>query len=57
MVFVSAPATTGARIFHQIGGALGTAVLAVILQHSLPVTPSPSGLAHAFETTFAWCSG
>ncbi|MGB6578616.1 MAG: hypothetical protein WBF34_11925 [Streptosporangiaceae bacterium] len=57
MAFVSAPATTGARIFHQIGGALVTAVLAVILQHALSATPSPSGPAHAFEITFAWCSG
>ena len=50
-------ATTGVRIFQQIGGALGTAVLAVILQHSLPATPSPSGLADAFEITFAWVLG
>jgi MFS family permease len=50
-------ATTGVRIFQQIGGALGTAVLAVILQHSLPTIPSPSGLAHAFEITFAWVLG
>ena len=50
-------ATTGVRIFQQIGGALGTAVLAVILAHSLPTTPSPSGLAHAFELTFAWVLG
>lgn len=49
--------TTGVRIFQQIGGALGTAVLALILQHSLPATPSPSGLAHAFEITFAWVLG
>jgi hypothetical protein len=41
MAFVSAPTITGVRIFHQIGGALGTAVLAVILQHSLPATPEP----------------
>lgn len=50
-------ATTGVRIFQQVGGALGTAVLAMILQHSLPATPSPSGLAHAFEITFAWVLG
>jgi EmrB/QacA subfamily drug resistance transporter len=47
-------ATTGVRIFQQIGGALGTAVLAVILSNSLPTSPSPDGLAHAFEVTFAW---
>lgn len=50
-------ATTGVRIFQQIGGALGTAVLAVILQHSLPATPSPSGVTHAFDITFAWVLG
>ena len=50
-------ATTGVRIFQQIGGALGTAVLAVILAHSLPATGGPSGLAHAFEITFAWVLG
>lgn len=50
-------ATTGVRIFQQVGGALGTAILAVVLAHSLPVTPSPSGLAHAFEITFAWVLG
>jgi hypothetical protein len=38
--------TTGIRIFQQVGGALGTAVLAVILQHS-----------HSFGITFAWVLG
>jgi hypothetical protein len=37
--------------------ALGTAGLAVILQHSLPTSPNPGGLAHAFEITFAWVLG
>ena len=46
--------TTGVRIFQQIGGALGTAVLAVILQHSISATGNP---AHAFDTTFAWVLG
>ena len=50
-------ATTGIRVFQQIGGALGTAVLAVILQRSLPPVPSPDGLAHAFGTAFAWVLG
>jgi MFS family permease len=47
-------ATTGVRIFQQIGGALGTAILAVILQHSISATQNP---AHAFDTTFAWILG
>jgi hypothetical protein len=46
--------TTGVRIFQQIGGALGTAILAVILQHSISATGSP---AHAFDATFAWVLG
>jgi len=42
-------ATTGVRIFQQIGGALGTAVLAVILQHAMS-----HGTAAAFRITFIW---
>ncbi len=50
-------ATTGVRIYQQIGGALGTAILAVILQHAISATPSPHGIAGAFDTTFAWVLG
>jgi EmrB/QacA subfamily drug resistance transporter len=39
-------ATTGVRIFQQVGGALGTAVLAVILTHS-----------QSFQVTFGWVVG
>jgi EmrB/QacA subfamily drug resistance transporter len=39
-------ATTGVRIFQQVGGALGTAVLAVILQNS-----------QSFQVTFTWVLG
>ncbi|HUC59938.1 MAG TPA: MDR family MFS transporter [Streptosporangiaceae bacterium] len=57
--------TTGVRIFQQVGGALGTAVLAVILQHAISAAPGGSAaggsaagvLAHAFDTTFAWVLG
>jgi EmrB/QacA subfamily drug resistance transporter len=49
--------TTGVRIFQQVGGALGTAILAVILQRALPATPTLPGIAHAFDTTFAWVLG
>ncbi len=42
------------RIFQQIGGALGTAILTVILQHSISATGNP---ARAFDTTFAWVLG
>ncbi|MDO8202147.1 MDR family MFS transporter, partial [Conexibacter sp. CPCC 205762] len=40
-------ATTGVRIFQQIGGALGTAILAVILQHALKGASGPEGVADA----------
>jgi MFS family permease len=50
-------ATAGVRIFQQIGGALGTAVLAVILQQALHAAPGPHGISHAFGTTFAWVLG
>ena len=50
-------ATTGIRIFQQVGGALGTAVLAVILERSAAAAPGVDGLAHAFAITFAWVLG
>jgi sugar phosphate permease len=50
-------ATTGVRIFQQTGGALGTAILAVILQHAISATRNPYVIAHAFDTTFAWVLG
>jgi hypothetical protein len=45
------------RIFQQTGGALGTAILAVILQHAISATRNPHLIAHAFDTTFAWVLG
>lgn len=50
-------ATTGIRVFQQLGGALGTAFLAVVLQHSQAATPEPGAIARAFEITFAWVLG
>jgi EmrB/QacA subfamily drug resistance transporter len=50
-------ATTGVRIFQQVGGALGTAILAVILQHAIGATRNPHVIAHGFDTTFAWVLG
>ena len=47
-------ATTGVRIYLQVGGALGTAILAVILQHAISAAASPDGMARAFDATFAW---
>jgi EmrB/QacA subfamily drug resistance transporter len=48
-------ATTGVRIFQQTGGALGTAILAVILQQA--ITRNPHAIAGAFAPTFAWVLG
>ena len=50
-------ATTGVRIFQQVGGALGTAILAVILQHAISAARSPHGIPQAFDTTFTWVLG
>jgi EmrB/QacA subfamily drug resistance transporter len=50
-------ATTGVRIFQQVGGALGTAVLAVVLQHHLTGASDPAGVADAFGATFWWTVG
>lgn len=54
-------ATTAVRIFQQVGGSLGTAIFAVILQHQIA---HPSGaadghaaIAAASGTTFWWALG
>lgn len=46
-----APATVAARIAQQIGGVLGTAVLAVVLQHA---TTTGLDAPSAFARTFTW---
>lgn len=48
-----APATSANRILQQLGGALGTVVLAIILQHAA-TTHAP---AAAFGHTFTWAIG
>lgn len=53
-------ATSAIRIFQQLGGSFGFAILAVILQNQIYSTladtkpPSPAGLSSAFATTFTW---
>ncbi|MEU3989674.1 MDR family MFS transporter [Streptomyces platensis] len=42
------------RIAQQLGGAVGIAVLAVILQHSTGDARTPSALADGFGTAFWW---
>jgi EmrB/QacA subfamily drug resistance transporter len=52
-------ATSAVRIFQQVGGSFGTAVLAVILQHQAAshAGAGPAGLATAFGHTFWWTVG
>ncbi|SNQ46868.1 Drug resistance transporter, EmrB/QacA subfamily [Frankia canadensis] len=52
-------ATSAVRIFQQIGGSLGTAVLAVVLAHELrgAGSPNPATQAHAFAVSFWWTLG
>ncbi len=45
------------RLAQQLGGAFGTAVLAVILEGSLRSATDPSGIAGAFDTAFWWAVG
>jgi hypothetical protein len=45
-----APATSANRILQQVGGALGTAVLAIVLQQAA----SGHAPAAAFARTFTW---
>lgn len=48
-----AEATTATRMLQNIGGALGTAVLATIIQHELPHV----GETAAYQTAFLWSVG
>jgi hypothetical protein len=45
------------RVAMQIGGSVGTAVLAVILQHTASGARTPDALAGAFSTAFWWSVG
>ncbi|WP_225426612.1 MFS transporter [Levilactobacillus tongjiangensis] len=48
-----AEATTATRMLQNIGGAMGTAVLATIIQHEFPLV----GLNAAYQTAFMWSVG
>jgi EmrB/QacA subfamily drug resistance transporter len=50
-------ATTTINIVMRIGGAIGTAVFAVLLQHELGSGVAGPGAAHAFAATFWWNLG
>jgi EmrB/QacA subfamily drug resistance transporter len=50
-------ATPQLNVLQRIGGAIGTAVLAVVLQRASGTSPSTSHLAHAFDTAYWWSLG
>ena len=47
-------ATPQLNVLQRIGGAIGTAVLAVVLQRASGHAPSPTHLAHAFNIAYWW---
>jgi EmrB/QacA subfamily drug resistance transporter len=50
-------ATTAVRVFQQVGGSFGVAILAVSLQHNASAARSVAQLGHAFGTTSWWAAG
>ena len=50
-------ASLATRIVHQLAGAFGTAVLALVGQPGLRQGPGTSGTASAFATAFRWSLG
>jgi EmrB/QacA subfamily drug resistance transporter len=52
-----ARATTTMNIVMRVGGAVGTAVFAVLLQHRLGGAASADAAAHAYGATFWWNLG
>jgi EmrB/QacA subfamily drug resistance transporter len=50
-------ATPQLNVLQRIGGAIGTAVLAVVLQRASGHSPSPTHLAGAFATAYWWSLG
>ncbi|MFH8381809.1 MDR family MFS transporter [Kitasatospora sp. NPDC018058] len=42
------------RVAQQIGGSIGVAVLAVVLQRATGGARTPEGLAHGYDTAFWW---
>jgi EmrB/QacA subfamily drug resistance transporter len=52
-----AHATPQLNVLQRVGGSIGTAVLAVVLQRSLVGVHSLSGAADAYGTAFWWAAG
>ena len=50
-------ATPQMNVLQRIGGAVGTAVLAVVLQRASGHAPSVAHLAHAFNIAYWWSFG
>jgi EmrB/QacA subfamily drug resistance transporter len=50
-------ATPQLNVLQRIGGAIGTAVLAVVLQRASGSSPSPDQLVHAFDQAYWWSFG
>jgi MFS family permease len=50
-------ATPQMNVLQRVGGAIGTAVLAVVLQRASGVAPSRVHLAGAFDTAYWWSLG
>jgi EmrB/QacA subfamily drug resistance transporter len=50
-------ATTSVRIFQQLGGSFGIAILAVVLQQQATGAATASALAAAYGHTFRWALG
>jgi EmrB/QacA subfamily drug resistance transporter len=50
-------ATPQLNVLQRIGGAIGTAVLAVVLQRAGGSSPSTSHLTHAFDQAYWWSLG
>jgi EmrB/QacA subfamily drug resistance transporter len=50
-------ATPQMNVLQRVGGAMGTAVLAVVLQRESGISPSLTHLAGAFDTAYWWSLG
>jgi EmrB/QacA subfamily drug resistance transporter len=49
-------ATTAVRVFQQVGGSFGVAILAVALQHNAASAAGAGDLGHAFGRTYWWAA-
>jgi hypothetical protein len=50
-------ATPQLNVLQRLGGAIGTAVLAVVLQRASGAAPGVARLAHAFDQAYWWSLG